>query len=506
MSAGPRIAIFGLHLEANAFAPPTVEQDFVELCWAEGEEITERARGNAIIPTEVPAFYERMDSYGPWEPVPLVIAAAPPGGPIEQAVFEKFTAEVTRRLSEVGPVDAVYVASHGASSATGDDDSDGTVVSLVREIVGPTVPIIVTHDLHCNVSEKLIGALDALIAYRTNPHVDKAERAEEAADLLQEVLAGTKLTRAFIRLPLVAPSVTLLTSTGPYADMIRAAEARMQSPEEGPIANVSITATFAQSDLSKCGMTVNVTTRNDQALADSLAHDLAQMAWDDRGRYVTHMIPIEEAVALAQGADAPVVFADVADNPGGGGRGNTTFMLKAMHEAGLPDAALGVFVDPALAAEAHELGEGARFTAVFNRTPSRYSERFEAEAEVVRLTNGLATGRRGVLAGRPFNLGPTALLRLAESGVLVVVGSLRRQLAEPVMLEMHGVDIAALRTLVVKSRGHFRAGFDEFFPPEQIFELDAPGLVSANFSRLDFKKLPRPVAPMDPEATWPPAA
>lgn len=506
MSDGPRIAIFGLHLEANAFAPPTVEEDFRQMCWAEGEEITERARGHAIIPAEIPAFYKRMDSFGPWQPVPLIVAGAPPGGPIEQAVFDKFRATLKRRLADALPVDAIYVASHGASSATGDDDSDGTLVALARDLVGPDVPIIVTHDLHCNVSERLVEAADSLIAYRTNPHVDQAERAAEAADMFQEIFAGTRMTNAFIRLPLVAPSVTLLTSVGPYAEMIRAAEARMQAPDEGPVANVSITGTFAQSDLAKCGMTINVTTRGDQALADQIAHELAAIAWADRDRYIAHMIPVEDAIEVARAAEKPVVFADVADNPGGGGRGNTTYMLAAMHEARLPDAALGVFIDPALAAEAHGLGEGATFEAVFNRTESRYSKRFEAVAEVVKLTDGVATGRRGTMAGRLFNLGPSALLRLADSGILVVVGSLRRQLNEPMMLEMHGIDIGKLKTLVVKSRGHFRAGFDEFFPPEQVYELDAPGLVSANFSRLDFKKLPRPVAPMDAEATWPPHA
>ncbi|MEF2071192.1 M81 family metallopeptidase [Consotaella aegiceratis] len=502
----PRVALFGMHLEANAFAPPTVEEDFRQQCWAEGEDISRMAREVSPLPSEWPGFYARMDAIGPWQPVPLISASAPPGGPIEQPVFEKIRDAVVAGLKQAMRVDAVYVASHGASFATGDDDSDGTLVSLAREIVGPDVPIVVTHDLHCNVSERLVAAADALIAYRTNPHVDMRERGAEAADLLHEMLAGTKMTNAFIRLPLVAPSVTLLTSTGPYADMIHKGEALMQTPGEGPIANVSITGSFAQSDLPKCGMTINVTTRNDQALANRIALDLASQAWADRHRYVTHMLSLDDAIETARSAEKPVIFADVADNPGGGGRGNTTYVLAALHEARLPDSALGVFVDPALAAEAHTLGEGQRFHAVFNRVESTYSKRFEAEAEILCLTDGKGVGRRGSSAGRQFAMGPSALLRLTESGLLVVVGSLRRQLAEPRMLEMHGIDIAKLRCLAVKSRGHFRAGFDEFFPPEQIHEIDVPGLVSANFSRLDFKRLPRPVAPMDADTSWVPPA
>ena len=106
------------------------------------------------------------------------------------------------------------------------------------------------------------------------------------------------------------------------------------------------------------------------------------------------------------------------------------------------------------------------------------------------------------MAGRAFDLGPSALLELEGSGLRVAVGSLRRQLLEPRMLEMHGVDIAAARCVVVKSRGHFRAGFDEFFPNERIFEVDAPGLTSPVLANFNWRRLPRPVFPLDPDAAW----
>jgi microcystin degradation protein MlrC len=163
---------------------------------------------------------------------------------------------------------------------------------------------------------------------------------------------------------------------------------------------------------------------------------------------------------------------------------------------------LGVFIDPDLAAEAHARGEGAAFEAVFNRVESEFSKRFVAPARVLRLTDGHGVGRRGSLAGREFTLGPSALLELEGSGLRVVVGSLRRQLLEPRMLEMHGVDIAEARAVVVKSRGHFRAGFDEFFPNERILEVDAPGLVSPILANFPWRRLPRPVFPLDPDATW----
>ena len=500
----PRIGIVGLHLEANAFAPPTVEGDFHQQCWAEGKAISILARApTSHLPAELPGFYRRMDETGAWTPMPIAIWGAPPGGPIEQALFARMMDDARRGLLAALPLDAVYVPSHGASSATGDEDSDGTLVAMVREVVGPRVPIVVTQDLHCNVSERLVAAADSLIAYRTNPHVDMAARAAEAADMLRLMLAGTPVFRAFIRLPLAPPTVTLLTAEGPYADLIRDAEAMTAKGADNDVINASVTGGFVFSDLPKCGMTVSVTARS-QAAADAAAKTLADRAWAERHRHTRTLLSVAQAVEVARGAAATVIFSDSGDNPGGGGRGNTAWLLQALHEGAVPGVMLGLFVDPAVAAEAHALGEGAMFAARFNREPSEFSRPFTARARVAALTDGHGTGRRGTMAGREFNLGPTARLTLEGSGLEVVVISLRRQCHEPRTLEMHGLDIAAARCVVVKSRGHFRAGFDEFAPPERIHEVDTAGLTSPVLSNFAWKRLPRPVYPLDPATPSPP--
>ena len=502
----PRIAILGLHLEANAFAPPTVREDFVRQCFLRGEEITRLARApNPPLPAEIPGFYARMDATGDWTPCPVLIAAAPPGGPIEQALFLDILDEMQRGLAAALPLDAVYVASHGASSATGDEDSDGTILAMVRRLVGPRLPVIVTHDLHCNVSERMIAALDCFIAYRTNPHVDMAARAAEAADATRELLGGMRTAKAFIRLPLTPPSVTLLTAEGPYADLVQDAEALMAS--DPAILNASVTGGFTFSDLPKCGITITVTARHgDETAAKRACAQLARRGWAERARHTRRLLSIAEATELAlkagRGEAAPVIYSDAGDNPGGGGRGSTAYTLRALHEARVPGVVLGLFVDPELAAEAQALGEGAHFQAVFNRVGSEFSQRFESGACVKKLTDGELVGRRGTMAGRAFSLGPTALLRLDDSGIRVVVISLRRQCHEPRTLEMHGIDIGAARVVVVKSRGHFRAGFDEFFPNECVHEVDSPGLTSPVLANFAWKRLPRPTWPLDAEAVW----
>jgi microcystin degradation protein MlrC len=177
------------------------------------------------------------------------------------------------------------------------------------------------------------------------------------------------------------------------------------------------------------------------------------------------------------------------------------WLLEALYARRVRDVILGVVNDPALAAEAARLGEGARFRAVFNRTGAdSFSRRFEAEARVIAIRDGDCVGRRGFYAGRRMNLGLSVLLDL--NGISVVVISIRTQCADPVFLEMMGLDIAAARAVVVKSRGHFRAGFDEFFRPDQVLEVDAPGLTSPALHRFDFRHIPRPAFPLDRDVHW----
>lgn len=504
MVAHKRVALMGFLLESNSFAPVSEEQDFRTLCYLSGKEILDDiALPNGSLPAEIPSFYRAMNVSGTdWEAAPIVVTAAEPGGPIDQAFFERTRDDMEQRLRAAMPLDGVYIAEHGAMTGTGSYDPDGDLFEMVRSVVGPDVPILATLDLHANISEKMVEMTDVLISYRTNPHVDQKARAEEACKLMIEIWNGMRPQTAFIRLPLVAPTVTLLTAEGPYADLIRYG----QKTKSDVIANVSVVAGFAYGDTPMNGIATIVTARNDLSAAQDLAKDIAERAWDKRERFKKVLTSLEDAVAMiaANGLDTfkpAQIFADVADNPGGGGRGNTTYVLKALLDAKAQGALLGVFIDPALAKAACDAGEGATFDATFNKeSESQYSQAFSASVTVEKISNGQTIGRRGIWAGRAISIGPSALLRV--DGVRIVVGTHRKQGADPALFELFNLDVSDARSVIVKSRGHFRAGFDEYFQPENIFEIDAPGLTSPVLSNFDFKGLPRPVYPLDEETTW----
>lgn len=503
----PRVAIIGVWLESNRQAPVAEEADFKSFYQLEGAEILDAARQtHPIVIGEAAAFVKTMDATGPWEPVPILLAACHPHGAIDGRLMDRYLALMRAGLEAAGPLDAVYVANHGAMIATNRDDPDGEIIALARAVAGPKARIVVTLDLHGNISERMVDNCDLIVGYRTNPHVDYIERGEEAALGLRLMLAGLADPKsAFIRLPLTAASVNLLTASGPYGDMIDYGN-RRRAELAGDILNVSIFGGFVFSDSEKNGLGIVVTARRDVARARMLAREIAERGWQNRQKFRKTLTPLADAVALALNPNrAPVIFSDSGDNPGGGGTGRTTELLSALVWSGADRVFIGSFFDPPLAARAHALGLGARFTAQFNTAKGLPCDApFEAEAEVVGLHHGTFVGRLGYAQGRTMVLGPSAAIRIG--GVTAVIISDRAQTADPGFFEIFGLDIGQAHTVAVKSRGHFRSGFIPWFPPERVYEVDTEGLTSPVLERRQWTRLPRPSYPLDENAVWHPPA
>src|SRR5262245_36385790 len=284
----PRIAVLGFHLESNSFAPPTEERHFRSLCYVEDDDITREARKEiSALPAEIPAFYREMETLGSWIPVPIVVAAAEPGGPVEARFFQATLDLMRARMMAAGAVQAVYISNHGGMTSTAGPDPDGELYEMVRWVVGPGTPVVATVDLHANISERMVASVDALVSYRTNPHMDQGERAIDAARLLSGFMQGKKAARAFVRLPLTPASVTLLTREGPYADAI----AYGQTKVGGGILDVSIVGGFVFSDTPKNGVAIVVNGETGAPVRE-VALDIATRIWDDRKRFVKKLTSI----------------------------------------------------------------------------------------------------------------------------------------------------------------------------------------------------------------------
>lgn len=511
MNKIPRIGLAGFFLEANRFAPVTTEEVFAQSCDCAGDALLRELRAPAprLLP-DTRGFVEAMDASGPWDPVPLRMALTYPGGPADHTWWETLVSDIECRLRETGPLDGVFICSHGAALTTQEDDPDGVLFERIRKCVGARVPLVAVLDLHTNVSFRMTTALSAFVAYRTNPHVDLRERGAEAAALMRRMLDDGPGEVVLEKLPFLPASTDQLIAPGtPYAYLMDMAN-RWQ---DNRLLNISLCGGFPLADSQKCGFSVVVTAaRGERAAAEAAATELAARVWDMRHAFISVLTPISEAVELARktGADPTLgrlILADVADNPGGGGGGNTTALLRTLLEAGATKVLLAVFTDPMLASQAHELGVGALFCAQFNRNEALDSVagRLEHEARVLALSDGQFVGRKGLVQGSAQSMGPSALLQIA--GVQVAVISQRQQLLDPAQLEVLGIDlkksIDTIRTLVVKSRGHFRAAFDDFASGSRVIEVDGPGLTTPVLSRIPLRRVPRPAFPLDADARWP---
>lgn len=504
----PRIALGGFFIECNRWSPSTPAEGFRRGLDAGGGALLDELRSPATpLKGDSLGFVAAMDQTGPWELVPLRMACAEPGGPVDHAFFESLCANLEARLKLAGPVDGLFLSLHGAALTTREDDPDGLLLTRLRARLGPSVPIVAVMGLHANVSARMSDSLSALVAYRTHPHVDLFARGQEAARLLRGMLMEGPGVVERVQLPLVTSSSSQLIAPGTVcADLVD----QGQKAVGGDILNVSLCGGFALADAVKCGVTVSVTARAGQRdTARALALRLAAQVWSARERFTSRLTSLPDGVAAARaagrGEGPPVMLADVGDDPGAGGGGNTLDLLQALVAAGVERTVLGMFTDPALARHAHAVGVGGTFEAHFNQVRSgAFAQPWRHRAQVLALGDGRFFARRGLVQGTQREMGSCALLQVG--GVQVAVISQRQQLMDPAQLEVLGVDLAQVRVLVAKGRRHFRAAFEGFANPKDILEVDCPGVTTPNLRALTWTRLPRPVFPIDEDAIWEPSA
>ncbi len=499
-----RVAIVGMFLESNAFARTVDERGFRGPLYLEGDDISADARADHPRQLlETVGFYAAMDRRGSWEPVPIVVTMGGAGGPADHGFFVETVEKVRVGLAAAGPLDAVYLCNHGAMITTEEEDGDGVFFAAVRDAVGPDVPLVATLDPHGNISDLMLESVDVVVAYRTDPHVDQRERGEEAAGLLHELWAGMVPHMVSVKLPIVPPNVSLFTDHGPFGELVTMGQQGLTAE----ICNISILGGFAFSDTSKNGLAIIVTGRNSEAGAHELARDLADFGWANRHRFICEATSMDEAVerAVATGLDPSLpatVMSDLGDNCGAGGPTNTLWLLEAFHKAGAEGVLIVNFRDRRLVEAATEAGVGSSITARFRGDDwdRQGDDTYVADATVLAVHDGHLIGRRGIVAGKSLYAGPMA--RLDLGGVEVVATSRAAVGNDPIYSEALGIDLADVRTIVVKVRSSFPVAYDEYVRPDNMIFVDTPGRTSPMLHRMPFTRLPRPVYPLDQGFAW----
>lgn len=491
-----RIASGGVQHETNTFsATPTRLEDFIRdsNCGPElsgGEMIFERFRGTGAIHGGYIAGAESVGA----ELVPLLCARAQPSGAVEQSAFDTMLSWFLQRLKAAGPVDGVLLDLHGAMVTEQFEDAEGAFIAAVREAVGPQMPLVVTLDLHANITSRMAELADVIIGFDTYPHVDMYERGFEAAVLLSRMIRGeVRPVMEFRQLPLLTMPPMQCTLREPMQSLMQRV---FQMEAEPGVLTATVAMGFPFADIADAGVSVLVTVDGDRALAKRKADELAGWLWDLRDALQPQLTKIEEVIRIAN-ADPNsglILFADGSDNPGGGAPCDGTVALRALIDANFQGAVVGVLCDPEAALQAHRAGVGATIEVCLGAKVDRlHGTPVKTRAYVRNLSDGRFTYRGAMMRGVEDQLGPTATLVIG--GVEVVVSTYRRQLLDSEMLRIAGINPAARRLIVLKSAVHFRADFGPI--AKQIFDADTPGVHRPDFAAFNYKKLRRPIYPLD---------
>jgi microcystin degradation protein MlrC len=492
-----RVLVAQFMHETNTFSKlPTTLEDYRKRWLIEGEAMVPRFTGTK---NEIGGYIDAAKKYG-WEPVWAGAANATPSGKLTKETWEHIRDMIVgaaKKAKAGGKLDAVCLSLHGAMVTETEDDAEGALLEALRGVVGPDVPLVATLDLHANATVKMAKHANALVSYRTYPHIDGYERAVQAAALVQEALEGKKQPRCLLVQPAMLEGADhgRTTQPGLMRDLLAKADAFEKEPG---INVVSIQAGFTWADIPYTGPSIAVSHEPAaEARAKAVAAAILDEIWKRRDESSSDYRPISDAIAAARagvGKEGPLVVADGTDNPGGGGYNDTTPVLQALIDAKVENVAFGTIFDPGTVQQAIKAGVGAEIDVVLGgHTDPSMGGPVKVKAIVKMLSDGEFKNDGPMNAGVGTSMGPTAVLRIG--GIDVVTISNRIQTIDLQVFLSQGIDPRTKSVVVVKSVQHFRAAYAPI--AREVILVDSGGICSPDITRLKFTKLRRPIWPLD---------
>ncbi len=489
-----RVAVGCIGHETNTFSlVPTTIDSFKKWEYFVGEEMFPVFRNtNTIMGGYMDAAEERG-----MELVPLLWTFAIPSGIVEQSAYDTLKSEFMEILHKAGNLDGVLLDLHGAMAVEEIEDGEADLIAAVREYVG-TLPIVTTLDLHANIGPQMAKFSDVIIGYDTYPHIDMYDRGYEAGQLLHKVIEGKVVpTMAYRQLPLLTSPPGQCTMKQPMIAVLE----KLHALEEGPgVETATLSMGFPFADISIAGVTLLVTTNNDQALADRLADEFSAYVWDTREAFQGNLMSIDEAIAHANKTEGkPIVLAEGSDNPGGGAPCDGTHILRAFIEAGVQDAVFAIIADPESVNLAIEAGVGNTVSLqVGGKTDPRHGEPVALDGYVKLISDGSFVHKGPMSRGIKSGMGKTAVI--VTGGIEIILTENRTQPYDAEVLRCVGIEPTDRKIIVLKSAVHFRADFTPI--AHKILDVDTPGVHSPNLLSYEYRNVRRPIYPLDEDAEF----
>lgn len=489
-----RIAVIHVSQETNDFNPvPTTLRDYEAFGIFEGRDILEKLRDHGQIGGHLEAVRESgLDI----ETVPIIRGLAVAGGRITREAFDFFADRIRTGLESAGPIDGLALQLHGACAAEGIDDVEGAQIELCRSILGKDIPIVLGLDHHANVTQKIIDHSTAIVGHRTQPH-DPFDTGKIGTELLLKILTrGAKPVIAWRKIPLLSHQEQFLTSGGPMKIWFDRARSMEKHPRVLQASNYPMQPWL---DVAEGGWSTIVVTDNDQALAEKLADELADLVWSMRDDFqVKDAVPIDEAVRMADEAkEGIVVLSDTGDTVFGGAAGDSNLILESILRLGIKSRTLIPMISPDAVATLVEAGEGAEVTLLLGGSAA---PAFFTPLQVTGIVRKIGGGvidldynhQSFIDMGRTavFEVGPVTMLISELRGIAGNV---------PGVYRAFGIEPSDYKIAVLKTASNF-----QYFAPltSQLIRVDTRGPGQSDVFTLPWKRIPRPVYPLDPVVDW----
>ena len=483
-----RIALGSVLTECNQFGGSPIDLDWFaryELC-----------RGDEVLGLEagvVGGALQALRAAGA-DIAPLISASTCPGGCITAACYQYLRAELLGRLSRALPVDGVLLGLHGSAVTQGVDDVEGDLISAVRALVGPEVPVVATLDLHAHVSRAMVENTHGLVAWATYPHRDSAATGERGDRLLLDIAAGLcRPAVALAKVPVIVGGINGSTDgSGPFARMMR--DLRRREGEDGVLsASLFLVHPFLdQPDLGGGGLFV---VDGDMTRARRLAVETARDYWGHRHELEASALSPELAIrAGLQTRGRPVVLIEAADCAGGGASGDSVASLAALLALDDPPPALVPVVDPQAAEACHRAGSGGEIsTTLGHKLDPAWGRPIQVRGLVESLHDGRFRYTGGIWDGVDGEMGPAAVLAIGAVRVLVTSHATYDWADE--QWRAVGIDPRRTKFVVAKNPMNFHNVYDDVAAAFHV--LDTPGPTQATIRNHPLRHMPRPYFPLD---------
>ncbi len=433
----------------------------------------------------------------------LAIAAdAWPSGPVEDDAYEAMTAVILDAVQR-GGWDGILLDLHGAMVTRSHEDGEGTLLARIRAIDAKT-PIAVSYDMHANLYPEMVEHANVIAGYQTYPHIDMHGTGRRAGDALMRMIKGqAKPTTAWGNVPMLPHVMRQGTADEPN----RSLQARCQAMEAEGALCASLFVGFPHADIANAGLSVVITTDNDLALAERWRDELLNIAWAQREAFVYQLEPLEQSVARAKAMTdstnpGPVFLLDHYDNAASGGPMDTTRVLAEIMRQQLDNvAAFGIF-DPQAVQQCIEAGIGATLTLSIGgkqKMPMcpEPSEPLQVTGRVKTLFDGKYRAKGPMAAGTQQDMGHAVVLDTGR--VEIVLFSRHVEPFDVNTLLSVGIDPMQKRYVMLKSRIHWRAGMSHL--AKAVVECAGVGVCTSDYSQHQFKRLRRPIYPLDPQVS-----